>query len=729
MRRIAAAALLSAALAATAGSASAQDISVRVGLRLGVASVRIDAPGSALIVSADPDAPGRRREGPLVFGVRDGAQGSPARAQWDVRATVEATRKKADLVRAALDEAFRAPLRVDRAGSAWAVVAGPFDDESRAKAVLAELQGAGMDDATLIRPEAQHSAAGARLVMITGAFEVVAVAGDSVRITTPDGSPMEVDGKGYRGELEVVATDSGLLTVVDDVRLEDYLRGVVPAEMGPDVYPAIEALKAQAIAARTYALMPAAHLAEGFERCDGPHCQVYKGLAAEHALSDRAVSETAGLVATSEGKPIHAYFSSTCGGHTEDVANVFLDDRAPYLRGVPCYPEKVDFLRIPGRQLAVDFNRVDGRTAHGVLARLLASGVVTEEEARQGVFSKRARGEESSAWLQRAAALAGRSLEGSPPALNVDTAITFLRSILQATGAIGQERLIAAQDLAAASRFRELQGLTGDDLVTGLLALKGGLLPEGLEPGWAQARLSRGNVLELVEGWMKAQGLLDPAPVRFLSARGGTLQVLAGKDATSVAVAPSLLLLSGRPGAPQRMREALELKMGDRLRIHRDEAGLARCIELDEDPDGASLDRTSSYSWWTRRVPFELLADSAAASGFGRLRDVRITRISDAGRVVGLQLVGDGETTRAVEGFAVRQLLGLPDSRCDVRAERDATGRLIAFTATGRGWGHGVGLCQVGAYGMALLGRSSDEILGHYYPGTRVQRLADLRTE
>jgi stage II sporulation protein D len=729
MRAVAAAVLLSAALAALPRDAAAQDISVRVGIRVGVASARVDAPGSALIVSADPDAPGRRREGPLVFGVRAGAPASPARTQWDVRATVEATRKKADLVKAALDEAFRAPLRVERAGGAWAVVAGPFDDESRAKAVLAELQGAGMDDAALVRPEAVHAATGSRLVMITGAFEVVAIAGDTVRITTPDGSPIEVDGKGYRGEIEVAAADSGLLTVVDDVRLEDYLRGVVPAEMGPEVYPAIEALKAQAIAARTYALMPAAHLAEGFERCDGPHCQVYKGLAAEHPLTDRAVSETAGLVATSAGRPIHAYFSSTCGGHTEDVANVFLGDQADYLRGVPCYPEKVEFLRIPGRQLAVDFNRVDGRTAHGVLARLLATGVVTEEEARQGVFSKRARADESSAWLQRAAALAGRSLEGRPPVLNVDTAIAFLRSILQATGAMGQERLVAAQDLAAASRFRELQGLTGDDLVTGLLALKGGLLPEGLEPGWAQARLSRGNVLELIEGWMKAQGLLNPPSVRFLSARGGTLRVLAGKDVDSVAVAPTLLLLSGRPGAPQRMREALELKMGDRLRIHRDESGLARCIELDEDPDGASLDRTSAYSWWTRRIPFEQLADAAAAAGFGRLRDVRITRISDAGRVVGLELVAENDATRAVEGFAVRQLLGLPDSRCDVRAERDASGRLVAFTATGRGWGHGVGLCQVGAYGMALLGRTSEEILGHYYPGTRVQRLADLRTD
>lgn len=698
---------------------------VRVGLVVDAASVRVDAPGSDLMMFSDRSAQGKRRKGPLLFGLD--AAAAPARPSWSVRVSVEQTRKKADLVKAALADALRAPFRVERSGSGYAVMAGPFDDEGRARAMLAELAEAGKDDAVLER-ESGAAAGGSRLMMVTGSWEVVPVASDHAFLSTADGSAIQVDGKPHRGSVEVFVGANGLLTAVLDADIEDYLRGVVPAELGPEAYPALEALKAQAIAARTYALMPTAHSEQGFDRCSGPHCQAYGGVAAEHPLSDRAVAETAGRILTHEGTAIQAYFSSTCGGRTEDVTNVFAGDAQPYLRGVECYPEKVEFLRVPGRQLAVDFTRVDGRTAHGVLARLIAAGVVNDEEARLGVFSKRARGDESAAWLRRAAGVAGRSLPAPATTLNAETALAFLRSALQAIGVMEQARLVEAQDLAAAARFRELQGLSGDDLTVALLALKSGFLPEGLEPGWAMAKLSRGNVLEMIEGWLRAQGRLAPAPVRFLGAKQGTLQVLAGTETKSVAVAPALLLLSGRAGAPQRMREALELKLGDRLRIHADASGLARCIELDEDPDGAALDRMSAYSWWTRRVELAKLADASAKLGFGGLRDVRITKISEAGRVIGLDLVNAEGATKPLQGFAVRQFLGLPDSRADVRAERDGEGRLLALTATGRGWGHGVGLCQVGAYGMALMGRSSEEILAHYYPGTRLQLLSEVAT-
>ena len=94
-------------------------------------------------------------------------------------------------------------------------------------------------------------------------------------------------------------------------------------------FPQIEALKAQAVAARTYAM---AHLGEsaakGYDVCATPSFQVYRGQSSEHPLSDRAVADTRGVVATWRGRPIHAYYTSTCGGHTEDGAPIF-DDAAP----------------------------------------------------------------------------------------------------------------------------------------------------------------------------------------------------------------------------------------------------------------------------------------------------------------------------------------------------------------------------------------------------------------
>ena len=102
-------------------------------------------------------------------------------------------------------------------------------------------------------------------------------------------------------------------------------------------------------------------------------------------------------------------------------------------------------------------------------------------------------------------------------------------------------------------------------------------------------------------------------------------------------------------------------------------------------------------------------------------------RVSPAGRVVGLELRGRGGKSRSVERFQVRGILGTPDTRCIVTVERDDAGRLQAVRAVGRGWGHGVGLCQFGAFGMALRGSSHEEILRHYYPGAELTSLDRVR--
>jgi len=151
---------------------------------------------------------------------------------------------------------------------------------------------------------------------------------------------LSLDGVPYRGLLEVRTGPAGLV-VVNHLNLEDYLRGVVPNELAPRAFPQIEALKAQAVAARSYAL---AHLGDysskGYDVCATAACQVYRGSASEHPLTDRAVAETRGTVATWRGRPIHAFYTSTCGGHTEEGTAVF-EDGAPYLRGVACPTERV----------------------------------------------------------------------------------------------------------------------------------------------------------------------------------------------------------------------------------------------------------------------------------------------------------------------------------------------------------------------------------------------------
>jgi len=146
-------------------------------------------------------------------------------------------------------------------------------------------------------------------------------------------APVRYNDKPYRGHIEVFANLRGSLTVVNELPLEDYVRGVVANELSPGGYPAIEALKAQAVAARTYALKNRGQfMAQGFDILPTTRSQVYRGLTSENQLSNRAVEETAGVIATYEGEPINALYTSTCGGRTESAENIF-NHAVPYLRG------------------------------------------------------------------------------------------------------------------------------------------------------------------------------------------------------------------------------------------------------------------------------------------------------------------------------------------------------------------------------------------------------------
>ena len=135
----------------------------------------------------------------------------------------------------------------------------------------------------------------------------------------------------YRGALELrPAGDS--LNAVNAVGLEDYVRGVVSAE-SPSTWPA-EALKAQAVTARTYAITTS-KAGDGFDQYADVRSQVYKGVSAEKPTTDAAVAATSGQVVTYGGRPVVTYFFSTSGGRTENVENSFLGSTPqPWLKGV-----------------------------------------------------------------------------------------------------------------------------------------------------------------------------------------------------------------------------------------------------------------------------------------------------------------------------------------------------------------------------------------------------------
>ncbi|MDE7220157.1 MAG: SpoIID/LytB domain-containing protein [Oscillospiraceae bacterium] len=152
----------------------------------------------------------------------------------------------------------------------------------------------------------------------------------------PDGrgekAQTRFNGSRWYGGFEFRRSGNGL-SVINIVPLEDYIKGVLPYEMS-SAWP-LEALKAQAVCARTYALLPSRHYgAEGFDVCNTTCCQVYRGIDQSGPLSDQAVEETAGVTARYNGQYAETYYYSSNGGASESAVNVW-GNQQPYLIGKP----------------------------------------------------------------------------------------------------------------------------------------------------------------------------------------------------------------------------------------------------------------------------------------------------------------------------------------------------------------------------------------------------------
>lgn len=167
-------------------------------------------------------------------------------------------------------------------------------------------------------------------------------AGDTFVEPAEEDTLLEVPARGtrdlFRGSLRVL-TSKGRARVVDHVTVGDYLRGVLPVEMGPSRPGA--ALRAQAIASRSYAVEHLHPANDVYDILDDSRHQVYDGVVVEADPTDRAIAGTAGVVLTYEGKVINAMYHAAGGGATEDARNVFtpadgsLGSDTPYLRGSP----------------------------------------------------------------------------------------------------------------------------------------------------------------------------------------------------------------------------------------------------------------------------------------------------------------------------------------------------------------------------------------------------------
>jgi stage II sporulation protein D len=153
-----------------------------------------------------------------------------------------------------------------------------------------------------------------------------------VRPLDPEGT-IAFAGRHWRGELLVSAGDGGLV-VVNRIRMDDYLRGVVPLEIGTTALGDAAAVEAQAVTARSYAVTRLGDGRRAYDLTATTQDQVYGGADAETAVSDRAVAATAGLVLLYDGHVVNAPYHANCGGYTAEPQDAWRTGSEPYLQRV-----------------------------------------------------------------------------------------------------------------------------------------------------------------------------------------------------------------------------------------------------------------------------------------------------------------------------------------------------------------------------------------------------------
>jgi stage II sporulation protein D len=541
-------------------------------------------------------------------------------------------------------------------------------------------------------------------------------------------TPVRFNDRPYRGRIEVFANTHGALTVVNVLGLEDYVKGVVPNELSAGGYPLIEAHKAQAIAARTYALRNRGQFqSEGYDLLPTTRSQVYRGLVSENALSTRAVDETRGIVATYDGQPINALYTSTCGGRTEDAGNIFNDD-VPYLKARECAAEgraTLSSFLVKTNRDPVEFKEDQNvGFARDVALLAIQNFPGLKDKISDSWLNDEVDVAEARNWVSAVA----RITHQLAPAVSADVNLPGPFATALSTAVYGERRgdtLLSNADVEYYLAARDANEIPAANRADVALLLRDGyltLLPDAtLRP---HERVTRGRTLHMIARILEARTFLQlqKGSARPTASDNLILRSPKGRDQT-IKVSDDAYLFR-QIGETLYPVKSVAIVGGEPVVFHINAAGEVDYLEVRPAPNGAAADRFSPFTNWATDMS---LGQAQArlgryASGIGMLIDLRVRARGRSRRATDLEVVGtDG--TKQVLGGRIRSALGLREQLFVIDKKYDDNGRVVGFTFLGRGWGHGVGMCQVGAYGLAKQGFTYDQILKAYYTGIDLTRL------
>jgi len=540
--------------------------------------------------------------------------------------------------------------------------------------------------------------------------------------------PVRYDDKPFRGRIEVFANKRGALTVVNVLGLEDYVKGVVPNELSAGGYPLIEAHKAQAIAARTYALRNRGqYMSEGYDLLPTTRSQVYRGLTSENTFSSRAVDETRGIIATYEGEAINAYYTSTCGGRTEDAANIF-NGPLMYAVGRECAAEGraalAPFIIKTSRDPAELKEAQNVPVARDVALLAVHNFTSLKTKISDSWVSDETPVSEVRSWLASAATLARQIA----PTVTEEVNRTAAFATALSSAVFGESRgntLLNNADIDYFLAVRDAKEVPEVNRADVAMLVRDGylsVLPDAtLRP---RDSISRARALHSIARILETRNLLQvqKGTARPTADDNLILRSAKGKDVPVKISADAFLFRQiGENIYPVR---SVALVGGEPVIFHVSAAGEVDYLEVRPAPNGAAADRFSPFTNWAADLSVGQVQSrlGRAASKIGSLTDLRVVSRGSSRRVTDLELIGTNGTAH-VRGGRIRSALGLREQLFVIERKYDDDGRVTGFIFIGRGWGHGVGMCQVGAYGLARQGFSGEQILKAYYTGIDLTRM------
>ena len=521
----------------------------------------------------------------------------------------------------------------------------------------------------------------------------------------------------YRGIFVLKATPKGIV-LINILNLEDYLKSVVPSELSPYTYGELEAHKAQAVAARTYAIRSLGLNKElGFDLGASPKAQFYQGMSAEHPLSSKAVELTQGEVALYRGRVINALYTSTCGGMTEDVENIFTGPALPYLRSIECVYEKKNEWLLKSRNM-IEPIHMNGKNISPEIGFLISLKVIPPE-INPDYYIEESSFTEATGWIRNALDLLGRKNEKFIPEASPLNFLTLGNLIIDAFDWHNRvENLLYDTEKDYIMKgFKNLEGEERDRLA---YLIQAEIFPSSEEILNLERLLSRGELAfclgKVIQNYQNIahQGT-------FKSLNKDMIELEDENEKKQFLLSPDLFLLR-RDGSDYFFASHVYILTGDEIRIIERE-GEARLLEIIYPSYTNIMDRSSPFNRWVLRISREALEKRINEYyPLGELEDIIPQRRGKSQRVVEILIEG-GETQTVVKGLRIRRVLGLKETLFVIDREYDEEGRITHFTFYGRGFGHGVGLCQVGAFGMAQAGADYKKILKKYYRGIKISKI------